>query len=459
MKKLTAIALATAAIMIFAIPAMAVDVDLSGDYVVRGYFMDNTDLSDNSGASDAYMSMRFRLNTVFKVNDVLSLTTRLDAPHDRELGTRDDLTSNERDNIDIDRVYLTAKLDMCELHIGRMGAGTFGTAFNDIGYFEADQIKLVHHMDPLTATLTYQKRSEGDGMNRNAGGLLDADADLDEDRYYASLTYKAEGVESGLLLGYYNDKSMSDTSPTTVSGVSVPSPLKSKYWLVNPYIVTDVGPVKVEGELVWYTGDAADFYVDGAADDIDYDAMAWHLKASMDAGPTDVSLGWAHVDGQESSSTERTYIKTSDLEGADFQPLLILTGYYMDANLGGIGNLNARNMRNTTTPIGGMATQYLGFDIYYGTIGFAPMENMSIYGTVAVAQADETDYAKTLLGVTSMDDDIGWEYDVGLTLKLMDNLTYKAVLGYLRPGDMWKLGTTADVDNTWSALQTLKVTF
>ena len=46
MKKLTVIAVAVAAVMLFAIPAMALDVEFSGAYEAAGYYMDNTDLNN-----------------------------------------------------------------------------------------------------------------------------------------------------------------------------------------------------------------------------------------------------------------------------------------------------------------------------------------------------------------------------------------------------------------------------
>ncbi|MBW2602568.1 MAG: hypothetical protein JRD47_11775, partial [Deltaproteobacteria bacterium] len=89
MRKFTVIALALVATFMFVVPAMAVDVEFSGQYRVRGMYMDNTSLNDDTGASDAYMDMRFRLQTVFKINDNLKLTTRFDALDNKIWGDGD----------------------------------------------------------------------------------------------------------------------------------------------------------------------------------------------------------------------------------------------------------------------------------------------------------------------------------------------------------------------------------
>ena len=76
MKNFKVIALAVAMVMLFAVPAMALDADFSGYYRVRGYYLDNQDLNDQVGSSHARMDMRLRLEAEFKVHDRLKLNTR-----------------------------------------------------------------------------------------------------------------------------------------------------------------------------------------------------------------------------------------------------------------------------------------------------------------------------------------------------------------------------------------------
>ena len=419
MKRLTVIAVAIAAVMFCAIPAMAVDVDFSGSYYVRGFYADNTDLNDNSGASDAFMDMRLRLQTVFQVNDTLKLTTRFDAMDGREWGTADDGANPNKDNIDFDRAYLTANFDMFDLDVGRMSIGTYGTTFLDSGS-DGDRIKLVKNMDPYTLMFIYQKSTEADAVSGSGA------ADEDKDVYLASVKYKDEGVDTGILIGYTSDKTDSSFDRT--------------YCSFNPYVRTSIGPVNLVGELGWITGD----YIDSPATQEDYSAVAYHLNASGDVGPAGVSLGYAFSSGD---------VNTTDNDhenyplATDWQPLLILTGRTAAASskhvfdLGGAGNFNSENMTGT-----------YGYKIYYGTVAFSPMENVTLNGIIGVANADEV--------ATGWDDDAGTEYDIGVTVKLMDNLTYKATLGYLDAGDFWKQGTPATVvDNTYMLFHQLTVTF
>ena len=61
---LSVIALAVAACMLFAIPAMAVDVDFSGYYRVRGFFQDTQSLNDDARTANAKFDHRFRIQPV-----------------------------------------------------------------------------------------------------------------------------------------------------------------------------------------------------------------------------------------------------------------------------------------------------------------------------------------------------------------------------------------------------------
>ncbi|MBW1741448.1 MAG: hypothetical protein JRJ42_10010 [Deltaproteobacteria bacterium] len=421
MKKLTVIAVAVAAIMLFAIPAM--------------YYMNNTDLNDQTGASRAFMDMRFRLQTVFKVSDNLSVTTRFDALDNKQWGTGD--TVGTASNIDWDRAYLTAKFDLFDLYVGRMSAGTYGLVFNDSGT-EADRIKLVKVIDPITVMAIYQKTTEQD----SATGYPEV-ADSDADAYYLSVQYKQEGLEAGLLTAYINDKTNSDISNTdTLSGQSTSVSYDQKYWQFCPYFKATFGPVYLEGELGYKTGKYQDYY-DSARNDIDWDAMSYYLYGNVSLGPAKVGLGYAFAEGDGNAND-----KENNAYGyaVDWEPLLILTGATNDATLGGVSNLNGGNATAAATNC--------GFKIGFLTAEFSPMENVTLNAIAAKATADET--GRT----ANMDDDYGWEYDVGCKVQLMDNLTYQIIYGFLDAGDLWKQGVAgATVDNTWSLFHKLEVTF
>lgn len=428
MKKLTVIALAVAAIMLFAIPAMALDADFGGAYEVNGFYMDNSDLDDNTGATSAFMDMRLRLGTDFKITDSLTLTTRLDALDNKVWGRANygaaGAGSNAGSNISIDRCYLTAKTGLGEFIIGRFITGDFGTLFLDSGIEnEGDQIEwhLPKSMEGLDTYVFYEKVVEGDQGNVNA------DADIDD--YGIGMVYKAEGVDAGIEITYTDDQN-----------TNAQQDIQTYLW--NPYVVAKLGPVNLAAELGYMHG-TLDTVAAGAKDQ-DYKMLAYNAALSTDVGPANVGAGYAFSSGDNDGAG------TGDIEAMgyaeDWQPLLILTGYTNDTTLGQATNLNAENTSVTV--------QQLGFKVIYVTASFAPTEDISVNFIGAQAKADETG----VLGA-NVDDDVGYEYDLGVKVKLMDNLSYNATIGYLDAGDMWKSVGTGEADSTYTFLHSLVVSF
>jgi hypothetical protein len=122
MKKLSVIALAVAACMLFAIPAMAVDVDFSGYYRVRGFFDDTQSLNDNARTAQAKFDQRFRIQPVFKITDRLTLNTKFEGLDRVNWGGGEDA-------MNLERAWVDAEFDMFTLKFGRMQAGTCGLQY------------------------------------------------------------------------------------------------------------------------------------------------------------------------------------------------------------------------------------------------------------------------------------------------------------------------------------------
>ncbi|MBU2551173.1 MAG: hypothetical protein KKB20_22365, partial [Proteobacteria bacterium] len=56
--------------------------------------------------------------------------------------------------------------------------------------------------------------------------------------------------------------------------------------------------------------------------------------------------------------------------------------------------------------------------------------------------------------------DYGQEFDLGLSYKIMDNLTYQAHFGYFWAGDWFKLGSNnLEISNSYHFDHTLELTF
>jgi len=451
MKKFSVIALVLAVAMFAAVPAMAVTMDFSGYYRARGFFLSNPTLNDKTSRTDSFMDMRLKMIPVLKVHDRLSITSEVWAVSGNTNTTgnnAEELFGDTHSNaLRWERAYMTANFDMFDLHVGRMSGGICGLTYCD-SESDADRIKVgLKGLDPLGITLIYQKSTEKD-FSRTVAPTT---ADSDNDAYMGLFTFKPEGIDSGILVVYYNyDGNNDDTDPLTLAARA--NPYDSNYWNLNPWFKGTFGPITAMAELEWKFGKYADYNTDTiAVPDRDYDSKRWILDASFDFGQGNAGLGWAHADGQDRVTTGNEDYTNANLGGADWEPLLILTNSTAGIWLGGVGNLNPDN---------GGTTSNLGFDIVYGYGSFNVMENVSLNAIFAWAKADEVGEFERLNSLTNVDDDLGWEFDVGCKIQLMDNLTYDATVGYYSAGDLWKRGSTVDnLDDCWAIMHTIQVTF
>jgi len=409
MKKLTIIALALCLAFVMAAPVMAVDADFSGAYRVRGVYISNWDM-DETSASNAFMNMRFRLQTVFKVSDILSVTTRFDALDNEVWG---DTPRGTNADIDFDRAYMTIKAPIGTFNIGRQAGGGFGTTFVD-SVSEYDRIKYSKVMDNLTILAIFQKDEEQD----NAAGTkwvadttsaTDDEADEDSATYMLAGIYKAENITGGLLATFTNDKRASDGLVTDGD--------TRKYGL-NPYFVSKFGPLGIQGEVSYKWGKTE--YDDNSAD-LDIKQLAYNLEATYNFGPASVMAGYAFISGDDDKAKGGADNENSAFGscGNDWEKLFILTTDevpILDTDLGGIGNLSEGN-------------DY-GAKIIYGGATFSPLDNLKLGVVVGTADADK-------IQAGDSKDDYGIEYDFTLNWKIYDNLTYTAIAAYLQAGDFW----------------------
>ncbi len=429
MKKFTIIGLAICLAFVLAAPVMAVDADFSGSYYVRGSYVSHWNLDDRSASND-YMDMRFRLQTVFKVSDILSVTTRFDALDDKVWGDTDDTAAA---NIDFDRAYMTIKAPIGTFYVGRQIAGVWGTSFLD-GEIDKDRIKYVKKIDNLTLYAVFQKNEEND--NATATPLVPDEADKDSETYYLLGKYKMENTTSGLLLAFNNDKTIANAT--------------KHVYVAIPYFVSKFGPIDVQGELRYNWGEieydtaalAGTAGYSGATTDIDIKQLAYNLEATYNFGPASVMAGYAFVSGDNDAKGDDELSAYPGV-GDDWGKLFILTTTDVDAlvNLGGNNNLSA--------------TGNHGAKIIYGGATFSPLENLELGVVVGTADADE-------LAVGETEDDYGVEYDFTLNWQIYDNLTYSAVVAFLSAGDFYKEQSAipdANFDDTYALFHQLELSF
>ena len=443
MKKITVLALAACMAFAVAVPAMAVEVDFSGYYRVRGFMNSNISLDDRAEESEAYYDNRFRLQTVFKATDAVSVTTRFDALDDDVWGDTNNLEGDKNEaNIDWDRVYMTIMSDVGMFMIGHQQAGVWGLDFFDDDYND-DRIKYTGKTGDVYFGAIIQKTSEVDSESAWAA---DGESDADTDVYYLFGGIKQEGMEAGLLATYARD--------TTTDAMTV-----TKQALL-PYGKFTAGPLSVRGEIVYEFGDM-DF--DGSTPDTDIDALSYALEGSFSLDMARLYLGWVSVSGQEDGDDMTMGNMTYGGLGDDFNPLAILTddlgGKMLNskARLSNIMQVDAGLLPPTALSSADMVA-LCGVNLLYAGADVAVNDKLTVAGIIGYAMANEDD----ILTGTTIDDVYGTEIDVTVTYQIMDNLEYEATLAYLMTEDL--LAATKGVgpnnaDDNFGIMHQIKASF
>jgi len=500
MKKFTSMAIAFIIAIMFTAPAMAIQADFSGYYRLRGWNFKYVEMRDakDKAASESYMRMRLRVQPKFTVSENLSLTTRFDAFDNAVFG---DYVDKNGVNVDFERAYITAKTPIGGFLVGRMSGGAWGTIFGDLED-DADRLIYVVPIDKLTLALTYEKalenntKTNSNSRSLNASNLITgsvgaANADgttvlnnpitgdvtpatassEDNDKYYLSATYKAEGLEAGLLFSFYNYKSLPDMEGFLAQG--------DAYGL-TPYIIAKFGDFGIEAELSAVTGEAsydshnnvvaavtAGSPAGGAAlakqyndrPDHDISMLAYYLQASYNLSPVSLKAGYAFLSGDSKTTDDEEKAWGYISSGRDFNPLFILTGWdydYLntDSRFAGLGQQVTPKL--TTSPLTHQSNRNAntdGYKIVYGGVDFKALDNLTVGIVAGTSRADET--------TDKWSNKHGEEYDLNVKWKIMDNLTYNFIAAMLNAGDYWKKGSTTvtGFKDPYVVYNELKITF
>lgn len=531
MKKILTIAMVLTLVAAFAVPAMAeTKFDFKGAYRVRGFYLSNPALqadqewkkatgkmgstnytaeinSSTTGdqlgygetASQAYMDMRFRMESTFTVSDALQVVTRFDALDNKKWGDADTDWSatgacmDSNNNIDFDRAYMViTNENIGKFSIGRQAGGVYGNVFLDsVG--ERDRLRYDTKVGDLAITAIFEKQAENDSDSCDAtvvslpGGasktVYGSDyTDSDTDFYYLALTYLTEDLTGGLLTGFGVDKANSDDIFTGVIPNVIPEYDRTT-WLFDPFINATFGDFTVLAEAQIRFGKYAEYDRDvyganlkswnalrnaakiGDQEDIDWDAYAWNLEGQWNSGPFGAELGYAWVKGEDNLYDDK--FETIGGVGDDWAKAWILTSTDsgFESTLGGhtgaaaagatAGNLSS----GSTAALNGMKMFYLGGS-------FAPMENLTIKGLYANSKSESpgyvgfTSWVNTPNNSRSFASDHGSEYDLTVDWDIYDNLNYTAIFAYLDVGDYWQWGNPyRELENVWTFWQQLQLDF
>jgi hypothetical protein len=451
MKRFWLVLLSLGLVMAFSASAFAVDVKVSGEYYAAGLYLDKTHVMDDDTAnSTAFFYQRLRVGTDFVVSPSLKLVTRFDAMEriwggQRSSNTGTTLavdsagTREENENIAVDWAYINYVAPLGTFDVGYMNSGATGTIFGNSAV-PAGRIKyyspLIKGAININADITKSTDNSYSAVNDTAEWT-----DADKDAYAIEGVYnfrndKASG-KAAFKIAYTRD---------ATKRVSVDE-YKSTYFTFTPWAIAKIGPVTLQAEINWATGDSQDYDNYNPNGDVDLDNLSAFVDATATFAPIYVGATVAYVSGDDPDTKDKK--EGGTLTGArDWNPCLIMFNYYDTYNwVGAISGYDS------------VVNDAMGNAWFFqGRVGVRPTPQLDINLAIAYATADEKpDPDKT--GITFDNGDYGTEVDLTGTYKITNNLSYMLGAGYLFTGDYYKGYGNNDVDNNFIVLNKLTLTF
>ena len=467
MKKLWIALLSVALTLTFAMPVCAADVRFSGSYVAQGYYDNNRANLKDGGASVTNVWQRLRVQTDFKVQEGLMLTTKFDAMEKiwgaarstTATGTNSTGNNQEAENIKFEHVYVTANLWGGILRAGYQQQSVWGTAFGDNGdQTYGPRVRYDYIVGPWTFLVLWDKL---EGTNYYAPGGPSANignnayqVDSSGDKYVGAFWYTwankpgpflglSNSGQVGFLIQYYPQSYQA--GPNNVSGytgLTDATGYKRAIYLFNPFFKAQFGPLYTEGEVIYWTGKWQDPEGGSSAAKMDLNGWSAYLSGTYDFAPMYAGLTFVFVSGDDAGTTDK--YEAGAAGGTDFNPCLMLFNYDLNRWNGNQGNINYFSGPGITNAV--MVQVF---------VGIKPVPKLDLKASFTMAQADK-DGAAT--GWQSKD--YGNELDITATYKIYDNLSYMIGFAYLWAGDYFK-GTDSSkgVDNDYLLTHKLTLTF
>jgi len=475
-------------VMAFSVSAFAVDVKVGAEYYVGGLYLNKITLDDgfqswpgetgSVNPSTAFFYQRLRVGTDFVVSPCLKLVTQFDAMERIWGGARSNTwqsnqdylfsesagTRAETENIAMRLLYIDYTSPIGLFKVGYMEDYTWGTVWADRASGPpAGQLQYFIQSGPFVGFLGYAKEVDNSYSAVSSGSwywlnrLNATRTDRDLDSYRIAGIYNFKGGDAGLLFMWNRDA----TNRGDASG-----PFLSNEYLVNPYVKAKVGPVALQAELLWFTGDAMKYEYGGPTINLNH-LNAW-IDATANFGMFYVGGSAAYVQGQNPSDVgNKIEGGISPLSGGlDWNPCLIMfntqtLGYWV----GGIYGHSAIYGSASTfvTPIDGEMV-----NAWFGQLraGVKPTPQWDFMASVSFAQADQDGFILTSPTTTENfpGKTYGTEIDLTATYKITNNLTYMLGGGYFFTGDYFKgLNTAfaggAKVDDDFILINKLTLSF
>lgn len=430
MKKVLSTALALGLVAGIATTAAAYDsFSITGYYALEGNYVTNYDRTSGitpTGAKDVHSSwyeQDFRVYPTLKVNDKISVMGEVRFS-EGDWGKTDALATGSND-IDLHKIYMDYISPVGKIRVGTVPWGAFGPAFLSSTNNAANAILWWPNMlpKPFTALVKIKKTTEQDSSNY---ATTAASSDEDNDFYEAILGYKADNLSGEIALN--------NTDNQTNPGTSVDQ------WVLRGHAKMTAGDSFVEAEFAQEFGDSQA----AGSSAVDYEGLGLYAHAGTKMNNMSVGImGW-YLSGDENGNTDGD--EAIGQAGNDFNPLLIATG----------DDYGLLNGENTSDPISAAAAGQLAVGAY---VSMPVSDKMTLTTVIGAAWADEEKAADS----TQTEDFYGWEIDIKMDYKLLDNLTYSVNFGYFDIGDYVEdlVGGPANLyeDDIMVVQHTLNMTF
>ncbi len=456
MKKILSAVAALGLIAGVATSASALEFSVSGEYFVEGVHLGGADYEglvlghddsyDEEGSIN-YWRHEFVIKPVMKVNDKITVKSKIYLAGGYNLasggtskhkggysgsGSNGDgrwADTGSDGEIRVHHIYMEYMSPIGKVRVGRTSAGLWMGDFlsSDLN---ANRIMYFPNFMPenMGACIFTQKIVEEDADN----GTADEDYDL----YEAGVWYKTKDL---MIAGAYDFFRNATNSSSTLS-----------HHRLKGYYNQQFDSVYAEVEFAYDFGDWDNDGVSnpfGGGDNLEeMDAFAIMADVGMKMGKLDIGTMFIYASGDDDPDDDTVNAAMHSLViggngglGEQFQPLNILTGAHTGLLVSDVQDSYGK-MDNM-----GVVALLIHAD-------FAVSETLTLHSALGYAQA-ESEY-------DDYDDEYGWEIDLGVAYKLMDNLTYQVDFGYLVTGDYFEYASTSrDTEDVYTLTHKLTMEF
>lgn len=420
----------------------ALDFTASGYYDLKGtYLGSSTQITGSNGvngiavkepgqqASDAWFEHEFVISPQMTVNDKLAMTAKIflagSPPNNNNNGqSSQDYDDSQRNSYSTYVQYLYLDYHT-NIGLFRLGRQSYDIYFDDFLNIDSDGHMLRWYSNDLGKGFKLSGYIAKYGSTGE--GSPDATtSDNDYDIYSFGGYLEDQGLTASLWLDYFRDHTgTNSTNKARLKG----------------YYQQLFSSMHAMGEFAYVKG-ATDYATPGTPDD-DIANLAIIGEFGVTMRTVDLSLMAFYASGDDNGNSDHK--QTAAMAsvyglGSEFAPLTVLTN--SDARL--LTGEDTRAANNAMTQAGVIAI---------GTFSdVAASESLTLHGGVAYAMAEAEK--------PGWDSSYGWEIDLGLSYKMMDNLSYALDGGYLISGDFFKgVDRAGEKQNVMLVTNVLSMTF